>query len=97
MLFEWDARKAALNEAKHGVTFDEAVTVFLDARGLDWSDPRHSTEREKRGIRIGFSVYSRILMAVYTERRRNGAEETIRIISARRANRKERGAYLGQI
>ncbi len=97
MVFEWDARKAAANAAKHGVTFEEAATVFLDARGLDLPDARHSTDREKRAIRIGVSVYSRILMAVYTERGKHGSEETIRIVSARRANRKESAAYLGQV
>jgi uncharacterized DUF497 family protein len=90
-VFEWDPRKAKSNADKHGVPFDEAVTVFLDADALDGPDLQHSTH-ELRFRRLGRSAEGRILMVVYTQR---GAEdaETIRIISARRASRQERTAY----
>jgi uncharacterized DUF497 family protein len=93
-VFEWDPRKAAANAAKHGVSFDEAVSVFLDANGLDGPDLQHSTA-EERFRRLGRSAEGRILMVAYTLRR-SGNVETIRIISARRASRRERGAYVAQ-
>ena len=90
-MFEWDPRKAAANAGKHGVSFDEAVTTFLDANALDGPDLQHSKE-EKRFRRLGLSVEGRILMVAYTARR-TGHAEAIRIISARRASRNERAAY----
>jgi uncharacterized protein len=92
-VFEWDAKKAATNVAKHGVSFDEAATVFGDAEALDGPDLLHSGE-ESRFLRVGRSVLGRILMVAYTLRKM-GNGETIRIISARRASRKERAAYAG--
>jgi hypothetical protein len=89
--FEWDAEKAKLNARKHGVSFDEAVTIFLDANALDGVDLQHSTG-ETRFRRLGRSVEERVLMVVYTLRRTRHAE-AIRIISARRASRRERAAY----
>jgi uncharacterized DUF497 family protein len=93
-VFEWDPRKAAANAAKHGVSFDEAVSVFLDANGLDGADLQHSTA-EERFRRLGRSANGRVLMIAYTLRRSSNVE-TIRIISARRASRRERAAYLAQ-
>jgi uncharacterized DUF497 family protein len=93
-VFEWDPRKAATNAAKHGVSFDEAVSVFLDPNGLDGPDVQHSGT-EKRYRRLGRSADGRVLMIAYTVRR-GGNGETIRIISARRASRRERAAYLAQ-
>jgi uncharacterized protein len=90
-VFEWDPRKAASNAAKHGVPFDEAVTVFLDADALDGPDTAHSTG-EARFLRIGQSSERRIVIVAYT-RRGSSDGETIRIISARRASRRERAAY----
>ena len=90
-MFEWDPRKAKANADKHGVPFDEAVSVFLDADALDGSDLQHSTQ-ELRFRRLGRSAEGRILMVVYTQRRTDDAEP-IRIISARRASRQERSAY----
>jgi uncharacterized DUF497 family protein len=90
-VFEWDPRKAEANAAKHGVSFDEAVTVFLDANALDGPDLQHSTV-EKRYLRLGRSADGRMLMVAYTLRR-SGDAETIRLISARRASRRERAAY----
>ena len=72
--------------AKHGVSFDDAVTVFLDGDALDGPDSQHSRD-EMRFLRLG-----RVLVVAYTLRRSSDAE-AIRIISARRASRRERAAY----
>jgi uncharacterized protein len=90
-VFEWDARKAAVNHAKHGVSFGEAATVFGDPDALDGPDVRHS-EQEARFLRLGRAVTGRVLIVAYTVRRRDDGE-SIRIISARRASRKEQAAY----
>jgi uncharacterized DUF497 family protein len=90
-VFEWDGKKAAANLVKHGVAFDEAATIFGDPVALDGPDIRHSAE-EARFLRIGRSVLGRVLIVAYTQRKANDGE-TIRIISARRASRKEREAY----
>lgn len=90
-VFEWDPRKAQANAAKHGVTFDEAITVFLDANALDGPDLQHSGT-EARSRRLGMSLGKRILTIAYTLRKA-GHVETIRIISARRASGRERQAY----
>ena len=90
-MFEWDARKAAGNRAKHGVSFEEAGTVFGDPNGLDGPDLRHS-EEESRFLRLGRAATGRVLIVAYTVRR--GVDgESIRIISARGTSRKERAAY----
>ena len=90
-MFEWDPRKAEANAAKHDVSFDDAVTVFLDANALDGPDLPHSTA-EGRFRRLGRSADGRVLMVAYTLRRRDEAE-TSRLISARRASRRERATY----
>ena len=90
-MFEWDPRKAEANAAKHGVTFDNAVTVFLDLDALDGPDLQHSST-ESRFRRLGRSADGRVLIVAYTLRR-SGDAETIRIISARRASSRERTAY----
>jgi len=90
-VFEWDPRKAEANAAKHGVTFDNAVTVFLDLDALDGPDLQHSST-ESRFRRLGRSADGRVLIVAYTLRR-SGDAETIRIISARRASSRERTAY----
>ncbi|MEN3331883.1 MAG: uncharacterized protein V7641_1248 [Blastocatellia bacterium] len=87
MRFEWDDVKAAVNLAKHGVSFDEAKTVFNDAFYVDFYDPEHSTE-EQRYIIIGESQEGRLLMVSYTER-----NDMIRIISSREVTPAEREAY----
>jgi len=83
--------RAAVNRAKHGVPFEEAATVFGDPEALDGPDLHHS-ERERRALRLGRAATGRVLIVAYTVRRR-GDGESIRIISARRASRKEREAY----
>jgi uncharacterized DUF497 family protein len=90
-VFEWDPEKAAANLAKHGVSFDEAATIFADTNALDGPDLRHSAH-EARFLRLGRSALGNVVVVAYTFRSsRNG--ETIRIINARRASRKERAAY----
>lgn len=73
------------------VSFEEAGTVFADPNGLDGPDLRHS-EKESRFLRLGRAATGRVLVVAYTVRRR-GDGESVRIISARRASRKERAAY----
>ena len=91
-MFTWDERKHILNIEKHGVSFEEAVTVFADAEGLDWEDTNHS-RFEIRLKRLGRSCGGRVLIVVYTVRRTSDENEEIRIISARQASRKERKVY----
>ena len=93
-MFSWDIRKAISNYEKHGVPFEEAATVFADPDALDWDDPEHSTV-EKRSKRLGISATGPVLIEGYTVRRIKHGKETIRIISARQASRKERKAYFG--
>jgi hypothetical protein len=82
--FEWDEEKAKTNLKKHRVSFDEAITVFLDPFSITIPDPDHSVD-EQRYIDIGSSDKGRVLVVVYTERRSN-----IRIISYRKATLSER-------
>ena len=86
-LFEWDEEKAQDNLRKHGISFEEAQTVFNDPLAITIPDPDHSAD-EDRFITIGESDKRRILVAVYTERRKK-----IRLISARKASRTERKKY----
>jgi uncharacterized DUF497 family protein len=85
--FEWDEDKAASNEKKHGVTFEEAATVFADPFAAIFDDEAHS-EEEQREVIIGHSAKDRLILVSFTERA--GA---IRIISARRATKRERRDY----
>src|SRR5438105_1090699 len=85
--FEWDEEKAASNQKKHKVTFEEAATVFADPLAAIFDDEGHSG-KEQREIIIGQSAENRLLLVCFTERA--GA---IRIISARRATKRERRDY----
>ena len=85
MRFTWDPPKAQTNVRKHGVTFEEASTVFADPLALILNDTAHSD----RSLIIGESVVRRILVAVFVEI----ADDEIRLISARRATRHERTSY----
>ncbi|MCA9417366.1 MAG: BrnT family toxin [Candidatus Omnitrophica bacterium] len=87
MNFEWHARKAAANLKKHGVSFEEAMTVFGDNYSTTFPDPDHS-RGEERHLIIGFSKKERVLVISHTHR-----GETIRLISARSATRRERNFY----
>ena len=91
-MVEWDSGKADANFRKHGVSFAEAATSFDDPRGLSGEDLQHSAI-EPRWRWIGRSEDERILVVAYTLRRAEHGKTAIRIISARRANRKERAAY----
>jgi uncharacterized DUF497 family protein len=85
--FEWDEDKNASNEQKHGVTFEEATTVFADPLAAIFDDEVHSID-ERREIIVGHSVKDRLLLVCFTER-----GSAIRIISARRATKRERRDY----
>jgi uncharacterized DUF497 family protein len=87
--FEWDPRKAAANRRKHGVSFEEARSVFLDDDALLISDPEHS-ESEDRFILLGLSAEWRLLVVVHAHRE---ADDVIRLISARKADRQEQLTY----
>jgi uncharacterized DUF497 family protein len=87
LIFEWDARKARSNLAKHGVEFEEAVTVFGDPLARTVPDSVHSDD-ENRFIIIGCSELQRVVVVVHTD---GGGR--IRLISARPATRRERRAY----
>ena len=84
MRFEWDPEKAASNIRKHGISFDEAVTVFKDPLAFIFDDTTHS-EYEHREIIIGASTLRRIILVCFVER----FESIVRIISARPATRQE--------
>ncbi len=87
--FEWDSKKDQTNTKKHGVTFDEAQTVFYDEHAIQFFDPEHS-ESEDRFILLGTSFKSNTLVVCHCFRK----EETkIRIISARKADKSEEKAY----
>ena len=85
--FQWDPRKAASNYKKHGVSFDEAATVFGDALGRITDDPRHSGD-EDRYVLLGEPVRANLIAVMFTER-----GDAIRLISARPATRRERSDY----
>ncbi len=95
-MFTWDPYKALTNHQKHGITFEEASTVFEDPNALVIDDTKHSCI-EDRMFRIGCSSQMRILTIVYTHRRINGTQtishHLVRIISARSSSSKERAAY----
>lgn len=86
-IFEWDEKKAKSNLKKHGVSFNEAKTVFEDPFSLTLEDPIHS-ELEERYLTIGYSCQNRLLLVVNTERQGN-----IRIISTRKVTKNERKIY----
>ena len=84
MRVQWDAAKAESNREKHGVTFEEAVTVFYDSLAATFGDPRHS-EGERHMITVGSSAAGRLLIVCHTER-----AGSLRLISARLATKRER-------
>jgi len=85
--FEWNPAKARANLKKHGVSFEEASTIFDDPKFISFLDDEHSAE-EERHITIGLSEKLRLLMAAHTERKKR-----IRIISARKATKNEETFY----
>lgn len=85
--FEWDDTKAISNQEKHGITFEEAASIFGDPLAVTFPDQDHSVD-EKRWLTFGVSCTDRLLVVAHAERGRS-----IRIISARKATRHERGIY----
>jgi uncharacterized protein len=88
--FEWDPAKAAANERKHRISFSEAETVFSDEHALLLDDPDHSSPDEERFILLGLSAGLRVLVVVHGYR---APDDTIRLISARKATPPERRHY----
>lgn len=91
--FEWDPVKAATNLRKHGVSFEEAQTAFLDDHALVVDDPDHPTD-ETRFVLLGLSASLRMLVVVHVYRTDRG---TIRLISARQATKSERATYFERL
>jgi uncharacterized protein len=87
--FQWDPRKAIANQRAHGVSFEEAQTVFYDEHALLIDDPEHSAD-EERFVLLGLSGTLRVLIVVHAYR---AADAVIRLISARKATRSERARY----
>jgi uncharacterized protein len=89
LVFEWDERKNRANQRKHGVSFEEARSAFLDENARVLPDPEHS-EEEERFVLLGLSTSLRVLVVCHCYRQK---EEVIRIISARKADREEQRQY----
>lgn len=89
LIFEWDNRKNTTNRRKHGISFEDAQTVFFDENALEFDDPDHSPH-EERFLLLGLSQNLRVLVVCHCYREN---ESTIRIISARKATKKEQEAY----
>jgi uncharacterized DUF497 family protein len=87
--FEWDDRKSISNKRKHGVSFEEAQTIFFDDSAIEYADPAHS-DAEDRFLMLGRSYQLRVLVVCHCLRE---SETVIRIISARKATPKERRVY----
>jgi uncharacterized DUF497 family protein len=90
--FSWDDRKNLANQKKHKVSFEEAQSVFFDEHAIEYYDPDHS-ESEDRFLMLGLSYQVRVLVVSYTLRE---DETEIRIISAKKATKKEQKAYTGE-
>ena len=87
--FEWDKRKEAGNVKKHGVSFEEARTVFYDENAIQFYDPDHSDE-EDRFVLLGLSLKPQVLVVCHCFRE---SETVVRLISARKADKDEERAY----
>jgi uncharacterized protein len=87
--FEWDENKSRENQRKHKVAFDEAQTVFVDENAIRFFDPDHSAE-EDRFIMLGMSFILRVLVVCHCYREN---DSVIRIISARKADKREQASY----
>jgi uncharacterized protein len=91
--FDWDPGKANINRDKHGVVFEEAATIFKDSKAISIFDPDHS-ETEERWITMGVSEKGRLLIVIHTFIEEGGEDVvTIRIISSRKATKKEIKIY----
>ncbi len=87
--FSWDNEKNKINSGKHGVSFEEAQTVFFDENAIEYDDPDHSAH-EERFLILGVSSRLRVLIVCHCYRK---SESEIRVISARKATRKEQRNY----
>jgi len=92
--FEWDEVKASTNLEKHGVSFEEATSVFYDDFAVQFYDSEHSELEEERFLILGVSNQSRMLMVCHCEKQ---SGNVLRIISARKATKNERKFYQGDI
>lgn len=90
MLFEWDENKNIINQQKHGISFEEASTVFYDTNAILFDDPDHSKE-EERFLIIGLANNEKVCLVSHCYRENNN---TIRLISARKATKSEQKIYL---
>jgi len=90
--FDWDPAKARENLRKHGISFDEARTVFADDNAILLDDPDHSTDEDRFAL-LGLSAPLRILVVAHCYRE---GESVVRLISARKATRSERAQYDAQ-
>lgn len=90
--FDWDPEKANDNRKKHDVNFEEAATVFRDPKALSIFDPDHS-ENEDRWITLGISKIGRLLVVIHTFRKENDNTFKVRIISGRKATKREMKTY----
>lgn len=89
-LFDWDENKNRINEKKHGITFHEASTVFFDEKAILFDDPQHSQE-EDRFLLLGMSELANVCLVCHCYRE---SDIVIRIISARKATKKEEQRYV---
>ncbi|MGK7946079.1 MAG: BrnT family toxin [Microcystaceae cyanobacterium] len=87
LFFEWDEQKAQSNQRKHGITFEEALTIFDDPLAITFEDKLHS-DQEVRFLTIGYSSFGRLLFVVATDR-----DNKTRLISARPVTKRERKFY----
>ena len=92
--FEWDPTKARGNRRKHGVSFEDAAGLFLDPLAISVLDFEHS-DTEERWVTIGRDRRGRVLVLIHTFKERPGEESNVRIISARKATRREAKQYEG--
>ena len=92
--FEWDKEKELKNIKKHGVSFEEASSIFYDDYAVQFYDKEHSVLKEDRFLILGVSNESRILMVCHCERE---SGDVLRIISARKATKNEKKSYKGDI
>lgn len=94
--FEWDPEKAIQNRKKHKVSFELAATIFNDPRALSLFDTEHSDSIEDRWITLGIAGNGNLVVVVHTYNILNNEVANIRIISARKATKRERKEYQGE-
>ena len=91
-IFDWDPKKAALNLRKHGISFEPAATIFLDPRAISIPDEEHGRE-EERWVTIGVDTSARLLVTVHTFEEVDATHCGVRLISARKATKREASQY----